>query len=70
MRFQTEQLYYVNVASNIGWGHLMKDRICSQRGKFFPLRADSFFGRALSPGEQIDSQENLHGRQMAAYPCT
>ena len=46
------------VASRINWGHLIKERICSDQNKFFPLRVDPILGRLCPPGKQTGSHEN------------
>ena len=46
------------VASRIKRGHLIKERICSRRSKFFPLRVDPIFGRLRPPGKHTGSHEN------------
>ena len=37
-------LSFLMFSSHIGWGLLMKESICSHKGRFFPLRANSFRG--------------------------
>ena len=61
------------VASNVNWGHLIKERICSHWSKFFALRVDPILGR-LS-GKQTGSHENClplktWRKKMAVYPFT
>ena len=46
------------VASHINWAHLIKERICSNRSKFFPLRVGPIFRRLRPPGKQTGSHEN------------
>ena len=46
------------VSSQINWAHLIKERICSHRIKFFPIRADPILGELRPPGKQRGSHEN------------
>ena len=51
--FPEKQLYHIHVCLHYTvWDLLIKERICSTRSKFFPLRVDPFFRRVLSTGEQ------------------
>ena len=63
------------VASNIYWGLLIKERICSHRSKFFPLRVDPILGRLRPLGncKQTGSLENClplktWRKKMEVYP--
>ena len=45
------------VASQINYGHFIKERICSHQGRFLPLRVDIILGRLHPPGKQTGSHE-------------
>ena len=47
-----------NFPSLLKRGLLSKERICSHRSKFFPLRVDPFLGRLRPAGKQTGSHEN------------
>ena len=46
------------VVSHTHFCNLIKERICSHRSKFFPLREDPIFERLLPPDKQIESPGN------------
>ena len=53
------------VACHIPLGHLIKERICSSRSKFFPLRVDPILGR-LRP---IGNREPIGSRNLVTSKC-
>ena len=54
--FKRSNCAIINFASLSSEGKLLKERICSSRSKFFPLRADPYFKIFLYPEKHIESR--------------
>ena len=46
----------------------MKERTCSHRSKFFPLRVDSFLGRLRPHGKQTSSSRSANRKSQKLSP--
>ena len=60
------------IASHINWGHLIKERICSHRSKFFHLRVDHFRTSGKQTGSQKENCLPLKTwrKKIKVYPYT